>query len=250
MINPQSEKTNSQSPPPRRAVVLAGGKGTRLLPYTTVLPKPLMPVGDRPILEHVLTRLGQAGFGQITISVGHLAELIQVFFGGGEKLGLQIDYAIEDHPLGTIGPLAFIENLGENFLVCNGDILTDLDLEALWADHLASGATLTIATYRREVDIDFGVLRYDDTSRIREFIEKPHVPYDVSMGIYILSRRCLGFVPQGRPFGFDHLVLGLLEAGELIRAYPHRGQWLDIGRPEDYDRANYTLLQNRCVPGL
>ena len=231
-----SDSTNNDST--RRAVVLAGGKGARLAPYTTVIPKPLMPVGDRPILEHVLETLADGGFKQITISVGHLAELIQVFFGDGERWGLKIDYAIEDEPLGTIGPLAFIPDLGEHFLVMNGDILTDLDLAALWRDHLASGAALTVATHRREVNIDFGVLRYDDAKRIRNFEEKPTIPYDVSMGIYILSRRCLDFVPKGRPFGFDQLVLALLEANEPIHAHPHTGRWLDIGRPEDYDRAN------------
>jgi NDP-sugar pyrophosphorylase family protein len=221
-----------------RAVVLAGGKGTRLLPYTTVLPKPLLPVGDRPILERVLCRLGAAGFRDITISVGHLAELIQAVCGNGARWGLQLDYAIEDEPLGTIGPLAFIRDLGENFLVMNGDVLTDLDPAAPWREHLAGGAALTIATYRRQVNVDFGVLRYDASRRIGRFEEKPTFPYDVSMGIYILNRRCLNYVPKGQPFGFDQLVLALLAAGESVRAFPHDGQWLDLGRPEDYERAN------------
>lgn len=228
--------------PSLRAVVLAGGKGTRLKPYTTVLPKPLMPVGDRPILEHVLVKMRDAGFGRVTISVGHLAELIQVFFGKGEKLDLEIDYAIEDEPLGTIGPLAFIPDLGENFLVANGDILSDLDLTQLWNHHLKSGATLTIATHRRKVQIDFGVLHFDGSNQVRGFEEKPTIPYDVSMGYYVLNRRCLDFVPQGKPFGFDQLVLALLEAGEKIQAFSHEGQWLDLGRPEDYQRANKELL--------
>lgn len=221
-----------------RAVVLAGGQGTRLRPYTTILPKPLLPVDDRPILEHVLAQLGGAGFERIIISVGHLAELIQLFFGDGERLGLNLEYAIEDEPLGTIGPLAHIENLGDNFLVMNGDVLCDLDLVALWRDHHQSGAVLTIATHRREVNIDFGVLRYDNSRCIRAFEEKPTLPYDVSMGVYILNRRCLDFVPAGCAFGFDQLVLALLEAGEPIRAFPHDGKWLDLGRPEDYEQAN------------
>lgn len=221
-----------------RAVVLAGGKGKRLAPYTTILPKPLLPVGERPILEKVLVSLRDAGFHRVTISVGHLAELIMLFFGKGEKLGLEIDYAIEDQPLGTIGPLAFIEGLGENFLVMNGDILTDLDPAVLWRAHLESGAALTIATHAREVKIDFGVLRHDEDLRIREFVEKPRIPYDVSMGVYILNKRCLDFVPQGEPFGFDQLVLAMLAAGETIRAFPHHGQWLDLGRPEDYEASN------------
>lgn len=227
----------------RRAVVLAGGQGQRLRPYTTVLPKPLMPVGDRPILHRVLSSLGDAGFRDITISVGHLAELIMVFFGKGEKLGVSIDYAIEDTPLGTIGPLAFISNLGENFLVMNGDLLTDVDFEALWQEHLRAGATLTIATFDREVKIDFGVLQRNDANAVVGFVEKPTIPYTVSMGIYILNRRCLDFVPKGKHFGFDQLVLALLAAGEPIHAYRHTGRWLDLGRPEDYDAANDVLTK-------
>lgn len=221
-----------------RAVVLAGGKGTRLRPYTTILPKPLMPVGDRPILEHVLTGLAEAGFRRVTISVGHLAELIQAFFGDGSKWGLSIDYAVEDRPLNTIGPLAFIEGLGDSFLVMNGDILTDLDIGALWDAHRRNGAALTVATFRRQVAIDFGVLRYDEASGlVRGFEEKPVLPYEVSMGVYVLSRRCLDFIPSGKPFGFDQLVLALLAAGEPVRAFPHLGRWLDIGRREDYETA-------------
>lgn len=225
-----------------RAVVLAGGKGQRLLPYTTVLPKPLLPVGDRPILHRVLHNLRDAGFRDVTISVGHLAELIMVFFGDGQKFGLSIDYAIEDTPLGTIGPLAFIENLGENFLVMNGDVLTDLDIRKLWQSHLESGATLSIATHAREVRIDFGVLEHNADNRVTAFVEKPRMPYEVSMGIYILNRRCLDFVKKGEPFGFDQLVLALLAAGEVVRAYPHHGKWLDLGRPEDYEAAVREFL--------
>ncbi len=226
---------------PRRAIVLAGGKGTRLLPYSTILPKPLMPVGERPILERVLDRLARHGFHDVTISVGHLGELIRLFFGDGSRHGLQIDYAFEDEPLGTIGPLAFIERLGENFLVMNGDILTDLDLDALWLDHQRQGAMLTIATVRRRVNIDFGVLGYGEDRRIQSFTEKPVIPYDVSMGIYILNRRCLDYVTPGRPFGFDQLVLAMLSAGEKVQAWPHEGRWLDLGRPEDYERANQEV---------
>jgi NDP-sugar pyrophosphorylase family protein len=220
-----------------RAVVLAGGKGTRLRPYTTVLPKPLMPIGDRPILEIVLKQLAAAGFDDITMSVGHLSELIQVFFGDGKRHGFSLEYATEDTPLGTMGPLAFIERLGENFLVMNGDILTDLNLRELWQAHLESGATLTVATHRREVKIDFGVLRCGEAGAVVGFEEKPQMHYDVSMGIYVLNRRCLELIPRDRPYGFDHLMHALLERGDHVQAVPHAGQWLDIGRPEDYERA-------------
>lgn len=222
----------------RRAIVLAGGKGQRLRPYTTILPKPLLPVGERPILEHVIEGLRAAGFHEITISVGHLAELIRAFFNDGARWGVRLDYAIEDEPLGTIGPLTRIEGLGDNFLVTNGDVLHDLDMEELWNSHCAGSAILTIATYRRHVNIDFGVLNYDARGRVRQFTEKPTLPYDVSMGVYVLNRRCLDYVPAGRAFGFDQLVLSLLAAGEAIQAFPHTGRWLDLGRAEDYEKVN------------
>lgn len=224
-------------PPLARAVVLAGGKGQRLHPYTTVLPKPLLPVGDRPILDRVLAGLRNAGFTHVTISVGHLAELIMVFFGDGSKFGLKLDYAIEESPLGTIGPLAFIDDLGDDFLVMNGDVLTDLDPRALFEAHRKSGAALTIATYPRVVQIDFGVLRTDGDERLVAFEEKPTIPYRVSMGVYILNRRCMNYVTKGQPFGFDHLVLALLAAREHVQAFPHDGKWLDLGRPQDYESA-------------
>ncbi len=221
-----------------RAVVLAGGKGRRLAPYTTILPKPLLPIGDQPILLHVLKLLRDAGFPHVTISVGHLAELIMLFFGKGDKFGVQIDYAIEDEPLGTIGPLAFIDGLGEDFLVMNGDVLTDLDPAALYDRHKETGAVLTVAAHRRQVNIDFGVLETAADGRISGFTEKPSIPYEVSMGVYILNKRCLDFVPKGKPYGFDELILALLAAGEDVRSFPHDGQWLDLGRPEDYAIAN------------
>lgn len=221
-----------------RAIVLAGGRGTRLRPYTTLVPKPLVPVGDRPILEFALEGLRAAGFLHVTLCVGHLAELIRAFFGDGAKWGLRIDYAIEDRPLSTIGPLAFVENPGEDFLVMNGDVLTDLDLATFFRDHLDSGADLTVATHRREVRIDYGVLGYDPTTRrIGSFDEKPTLPYDVSMGVYALHRRCLDLVKRGEPMGFDELVLALLAKNRPVRAFPYEGRWLDIGRPEDYELA-------------
>ena len=222
MHEPAANTSHTGGTATRRAVVLAGGKGTRLLPYTTVLPKPLLPVGDRPILEIVLRRLGEAGFGRITISVGHLAELIQAVCGNGARWGLHLDYAIEDEPLGTIGPLACIDALPENFLVMNGDVLTDLDLNALWNDHVAGGSALTVATFRRSVHIDFGVLQYDEHRRVHAFQEKPVHCYDVSMGIYILNRRCLAvFVRAAVAMGFVSSVL-MLRGGRSGRSFRTR----------------------------
>lgn len=225
-------------PAQTRAIVLAGGKGTRLRPYTTLLPKPLVPIGEYPILDYVLRGLKASGFKKVTLCVGHLAELIQAYFGNGSKWGLELEYSIEDKPLSTIGPLAYIEDLGENFLVMNGDILTDLDPAKLFYAHRRRKADLTVATYRREVNIDYGVLRFDPESRrIKSFDEKPSIPYDVSMGIYALNKSCLQYVERGKAFGFDELVEVLLRRRREVYSYPYRGRWLDVGRPEDYERA-------------
>ena len=221
-----------------RAVILAGGKGTRLKPFTTSLPKPLMPIGDTPILEIVLKQLKEYGFNDITLAVSHLSELIRAFFNDGSKWGVRISYSIEDTPLGTMGPLKLIADLPENFLVMNGDVLTDFHFGKFYESHLRDRAMLSVATIQREAPIDFGVLTMGESQQITGFKEKPTYTFDVSMGIYALNRKVLRFIPDGKLFGFDHLVLALLGSGEPVCAYPHRGFWLDIGRPEDYDKAN------------
>jgi len=236
--------------PPPRTVILAGGKGTRLRPYTTVLPKPLVPVGDMPILEIVIRQLAAQGFRHLTIAVGHLAELIQSFFGNGSKWGVAIEYSIEDKELSTIGPLKLIRGLTGDFLVMNGDLLTDLDFRKLVEFHRSRRAALTVATCRREVIIDFGVLQATDGHRIIGFEEKPQKAYRVSMGVYVLNERVLPLIPEGRPFGFDQLVLSLIERGEHVASFPHEGYWLDIGRPDDYERAvaDFETLRSRLLP--
>ncbi len=221
-----------------RAVVLCGGKGTRLRPYTTVLPKPLMPIGDRPILEIVIDSLRRGGIADVTLCVGHLAELIQAFFGDGGRFGVSIEYAIEDKPLGTVGPLAFLENLGDDFLVLNGDILTDLDPMSVFRHHVAGDAELTVATYEREATVDFGVLSTEESGdRVVGFVEKPTRRYEVSMGLYAMNRRVLELFEPGEYFGFDHLVLKMLERDRIVRRLRHTGHWLDIGRLDDYEAA-------------
>jgi NDP-sugar pyrophosphorylase family protein len=222
-----------------RAVILAGGKGVRLRPYTTTLPKPLMPVGERPILNIVIDQLRAASVERVTIAVNHMAEIIMAFFGSGEKFGLDIDYSIEDKPLGTIAPIRLIKDLPEHFIVMNGDTLTDIDYAALYRSHIDSGKLLTIATYRRQVNIDFGVLTVDEASNlVSGFKEKPTHHFEVSTGIYVFSRQLLERVPLNEPYGLDDLVLGMLKDGQQIHPYRFDGYWLDIGRPEDYDQAN------------
>ena len=222
-----------------RAVILAGGKGVRLRPYTTTLPKPLMPVGERPILGIVIEQLRACGVERVTMAVNHMAEIIMAFFGSGEKFGLEIDYSLEDKPLGTIAPLKLIKDLPERFIVMNGDTLTDMDYAALYRAHEDSGKPLTIATYQRRVDVDFGVLKVDEASEsLTAFEEKPSYRFEVSTGVYVFDRRLLERVPENEPYGLDDLVLGMLADGVPINAYRFDGYWLDIGRPSDYDQAN------------
>ena len=238
---------------PRRAVVLAGGLGTRLQPYTTVLPKPLMPIGDRPVLDIVVRQLRRHGFDSVTIATGHLAELIEAFFGDGRRYGIAVDYFREEKPLGTVGSLALIDGLDDDFLVMNGDVLTDMDYAALLASHRASGAAATIAVKHRTVNIDLGVLEFADTrspDRITAYVEKPHLEYPASMGVYCFSPSVLRFIEPDQPLDFPDLVHRLLAAGEQVRGERSDCYWLDIGRHDDYEQAleEYPRMRDALVP--
>ncbi|MEN9598768.1 MAG: hypothetical protein RL596_1079 [Bacteroidota bacterium] len=217
----------------KHAVILAGGKGKRLRPYTVVLPKPLMPIGEYPILEVIVRQLCAQGFTHITMAVNHQAELIKAFFGNGEKWNISIRYSLEDQPLGTMGPLKLIENLPDNFLVMNGDILTDLKYGEFFNTHVAEQHIFTISSHKREEMIDYGVLDTVD-GVLTGFREKPKTNYEVSMGIYMLSKKVLSKIPDNTPYGFDHLMLALLSENKSVAVKPFTGLWLDIGRPDDY----------------
>src|SRR2546421_249056 len=201
-----------------RAVVLAGGKGSRLNPYTTIIPKPLLPLGDRAILDLVVRQLRHHGFTQLTFAVGYLAHLINAVFGDGEQHGVSIDYHEESEPLGTAGALASIDDLEAPFLVMNGDVLTTLDYRELYDAHLKSGNILTIASHRRVVQTDYGVLKLDGqgpvTRNVNGYVEKPEIPYTVSMGIYILSPEAMRFVAEDQRLDMPDLILKLIDAGE------------------------------------
>ena len=221
---------------PSRAVILAGGKGRRLAPYTTILPKPLMPIGDIPILEVVVRQLSYYGFDHITFSVGHLANLIQAFFGDGSKQSVKIDYSVEDTPLGTAGPLKLLEDLDDTVLVMNGDILTSLDYRAFVDYHVKSDNPATICIYPREVKIDFGVIETEENI-LQNYIEKPNYFFDVSMGIYVFEPAILSYMKEGEYFDIPDLILRLKDDGKKIGCYRPECHWLDIGRVDDYEAA-------------
>lgn len=228
-----------------RVVILAGGKGTRLKPYTTIFPKPLMPLGEMPILEVVLRQLKSAGFEKITISVNHKAHLIQTFFNNGSQLGLDLSYCEEDEPLGTAGSLSIVKNLTENFLVMNGDLLTTIDYAAMVRAHIDSGATATIGAFPREVKIDFGVLGVNQNGELQNYREKPTYRYLVSMGVNVFNRSTLEFIPDGQYLDMPKLMMNLREAGKSVLTYSSNCEWLDIGRADDYETAVEEFQRSR-----
>ncbi len=221
----------------KRAIILAGGKGTRLRPYTVVLPKPLMPLGDYPILEVIVRQLANSGFDHITMTVNHQADLIKTFFGTGEKWNVKIDYSLEEKPLSTMGPLSLIDDLPEKFLVMNGDILTDMDYGLFYDSHDPQKDIFTVSSYVREQVNLYGVLEVDENKKLVDFHEKPVTKFEVSMGIYMLSKEIMEFIPVNESYGFDVLMLDLIKANKNASVNQFTGYWLDIGRPDDYMQA-------------
>jgi len=228
-----------------KAVILAGGEGLRMRPYTRILPKPLLPVDDVPILEILLRQLHFYGISDIIITVGHLAELIELYFGDGSRLGMTIRYFKEEKPLGTLGSLPMIEDPGKDFVVLNGDILTDLDIRKLISYHKRKKSIATIATFRRDQHIDFGVMEFGRDRRVTNFHEKPLFNYDVSMGIYVFNKVVLGYIPRGKAFGFDDLMYRLVAKSDRVFSYGYNGYWRDLGRSDDYKEAVKDFAKDR-----
>jgi NDP-sugar pyrophosphorylase family protein len=233
-----------------KAVVLAGGKGARLAPYTKILPKPLMPIDDMPILEILLRQMKRAGINEVVITVGHLAGLLRAFFQDGSDLGLNIIYSYENAPLGTAGPLSLVNGLDKTFLVSNGDVLTTLDLKDLLRFHAEQKAAATIAVHLRKVDINYGVIESDRNHQIMGYTEKPSIDYTVSMGIYVFEPKVLDYIPYSQYLDLPDLVKSLLAAGERVASYPFKGYWQDLGRPDDYECASrdFDAMRAQFLP--
>jgi NDP-sugar pyrophosphorylase family protein len=229
-----------------QAIILAGGKGTRLKPYTTILPKPLMPIDDYPILEIIIKQLKHFGVNEITLAVGHLKELIQAFFNDGGKWNIKIKYSVEDKPLGTAAPLKLIDNLDSDFLVMNGDVLTNLNFQDFFDFHKHSNAYCTISTFQKPVHVDLGVIKINEANELYDYIEKPTLNYDVSMGIYAFKKEVLEYIPHNEYLDFPALIKILLKNKKKVISYPFEGYWLDIGRPDDYSEAVEEYEKNKA----
>lgn len=236
----------SDSKQQSRVVILAGGKGKRLKPYTTIFPKPLMPLDDMPILEVIIRQLRRAGLEKITMAVGHLGGLLEAYFADGSRWGVGIDYSLEDKPLGTAGPLALIDGLSDTFFVMNGDILTTLDYGELLGYHRREKAIATIAMYDIEVEIGLGVLKSDERNAIYDYIEKPTVQYQASMGMYAFEPKVLDYIKRGEVCDLPDLVRTLIEHDEPVKGYRFNGYWRDIGRQEDYEKAVEEFTELRA----
>jgi NDP-sugar pyrophosphorylase family protein len=239
----------SESP---RAVLLVGGKGSRLRPFTATFPKPLMPLDDTPILEVLLRQLLRCNISRVTLALGHLGELIQAYLSHRPQLTeqLDIDYVHETTPLGTSGAVALVDGLTDTFLVMNGDVLTDLDFQSLLTFHRERDAALTIAAHQKEVPIDLGVLQTDDDGVLHGYVEKPVETFQVSMGVYVYEPRVLAYIEPGHYLDFPDLVLRLVAAGEKVVAFKNDALWLDIGRPDDYALAQERFAsQQMDTPG-
>ena len=221
----------------KRAIILCGGKGVRLKPYTVVLPKPLMPIGDYPVLEVVVRQLAKNGFDHITMAVGYQADLIRAFFDNGSKWNIKIDYSMENEPLGTMGPLKLIKDLPENFLIMNGDLLTDLNFGEFFDHHAKNKNLFTISSFIVPQRSEYGILEVGQGGKLAGFEEKPVTEHEVSMGIYMVSRKVLKYIPGGKPYSFPDLMFDLMKRKTPATVKRHKGSWLDIGNPEEYSKA-------------
>lgn len=235
---------SDKSVPVRGAIILAGGRGRRLAPYTTVLPKPLMPVGEMPVLEILLRQLVTHGVGTVTLCVGYLSSLLEAYFGDGSRWGLSITYSRETEPLGTAGPLTLLERPSGPVLVMNGDLLTTVDFSAMCQSHVDRRADCTVGVVRREVPVEFGVIEMSADALITDYVEKPVLAHDVSMGVYVLEPAVFDHIPSGKASDLPDLVLRLIERQMRVVAYRSNARWLDIGRQQDYELAGKLFAEH------
>jgi len=240
----------TQSAESFHAVILAGGRGSRLYPFTAALPKPLLPIGERPLIELIVRRLTAFGAIRITVAVNHLADLVESFLGDGQRFGVPVDYVRESMPLGTAGPLGLVKPWHGPLVVTNGDVLSDIDIGGLIADHRRRGASLSVATMIQKTRIESGVLTTDAADRVVNIIEKPVLEHCISLGVYVLAEHVAELVVPNERLEMPQLVMKLVERGEPVVAYQHAGRWLDIGCPEDLAKAQADAASWAEIPGI
>jgi NDP-sugar pyrophosphorylase family protein len=233
-----------------KAIIMTGGKGMRMAPYTKVLPKGLLPVGDQPILEIIIKQLHMYGFRSITMACGYLAPLIQTYFGDGSKWNVAIEYQVEQEALGTVGPLKLMKDIDTPFLVMNCDVLTTLNLQEMWSFHKSGNSPLTIASQKKKIPIELGVLETNG-DQVINFVEKPTRSAHVSMGMYVMNPELMDYIPDGKFFDVPDLIHALLADRKSVRHFENESYWLDIGRPADYSKANeqFPTIEPLLFPG-
>lgn len=232
-----------------QAIIMAGGRGKRMYPYTTVLPKPLLPVGETPILDYVLKSLSASGFKRITLAVGYLSDLIKTYAGDGKRYNMRIDYSAERKPLGTIGPIRSIKGLKRTFLVMNGDLLTDLDFKRMLKEHKRSGSLATLAVKKKKITVDLGVVEFDDKKKLTRHREKPSLYYHVGIGVCYFEPEILDLIPRGKRFDFPDLVKSFMKRNLPINIYETDCYWRDVGRWEDYLAAQKEFKRLKRTKG-
>lgn len=230
-----------------KALILAGGKGTRLLPYTAVLPKPLMPIDEIPILEIIIRQLKKYDIKEIFISVGYLAGLIETFFGNGDRFGVKIIYSMETEPLGTAGPIALIPDFKSSLLVMNGDVLTSLNFRDLISYHEEQHAKMTIGMTTQSYQNPLGYVEHDEHDLITKYVEKPVYQYDVSMGVYVIEPDISDYIEKGKRLDIPDLVNILIANNQKVLGYHSSDYWLDMGKHEDYNKVNEDFKKNKAL---
>lgn len=229
-----------------KAVILAGGRGKRLKPFTDVLPKPLLPIGGKPVLERILTNLKKQGIEEVFITVRYMKDYFRILFGEGEKFGLKINYVEEEEPLGTAGPIKRIKDfLSEDFFVMNGDLVTDFDINEGIKFHKEKKSNLTIITRSLETPIEYGVISGKE-NKVFEWVEKPKINFEISTGMYFMNPKVIDYIPSGKEFNMNDLVKKMRGNSEEIFKYVHTGSWIDIGKIEDYKKANDLYEETEC----
>lgn len=227
---------------PADVVLMAGGEGKRLRPLTENIPKPLLKVGDKPIIEYNIDRLARVGIKNINLSVNYLGEQLETYFGNGRDKNLNIKYVKEDKPLGTIGSILLVEDFKHNdILVMNSDLLTNIDFTDFYQTFKSDNADMTVATISYSVDIPYAVLETDESQQVKSLKEKPRYTYYANAGIYLIKKNVLDFIPNNTFFDITDLMEKILQMGKKLTTFPINGYWLDIGKHEDFVKAQEDI---------